>query len=461
MTTSPKFAAGLIASGLALLTVTTPAQSREPHLPPPPVTSLDEFIRIDDMLMTPESHAELTAPPTSRRQALPYGLGVRFGSWDWGVIPYELAPNFPTDELQNIQTAMRGWESVAPILFVPRTTQSGFLAITRDDVVPDTVNDVSPCFSSVGQGLGFGRMHRANLGTGCARAVRTIYHELGHAIGFHHEHQRSDRDNYLAVDLNAIHPDIRPWYQKYTYPLVGAYDLLSVMHYTPGTGMTVLPQYQSLASQVGRMPTPSANDHNVAALLYDAQLRESQFRTPTEATRTRFDRNDMLLAMERLHNFYTSRMGLQRPQGLSIGGRPDFLGIAQWIFDIYLPARSAGFSQVGAFDIVVAAITRTDEWRQKNPGRTSLTPASFRPAVSFSRDEFLDVLNRLDRFYAAPEGLQRSNGLSISGGPDFLGIATWIFDIYLSERLNGISPNGAWTVTENAIRNTNEWRSKH
>ena len=52
-------------------------------------------------------------------------------------------------------------------------------------------------------------------------------------------------------------------------------------------------------------------------------------------------------------------------------------------------------------------------------------------------------------------------GLSISGGPDFLGIATWIFDIYLAERLNGISPNGAWTITENAIRNTGEWRSKH
>ena len=83
------------------------------------------------------------------------------------------------------------------------------------------------------------------------------------------------------------------------------------------------------------------------------------------------------------------------------------------------------------------------------------------PAVSFSRDEFLDVLNRLDRFYSAPEGLQRPNGLSISGGPDFLGIATWIFDIYLTERLNGISPNGAWTITENAIRATNEWRSKH
>ncbi len=113
----------------------------------------------------------------------------------------------------------------------------------------------------------------------------------------------------------------------------------------------------------------SATDHNVAALLYNSQWRESQFRAPTEPTRTRFDRGDMLIAMERLNAFYTSRIGLQRPQGLSIDGKPDFLGIAQWIFDIYLPARSAGFSQVSAFDIVVAAITRTRGSISRNRSR--------------------------------------------------------------------------------------------
>ena len=67
----------------------------------------------------------------------------------------------------------------------------------------------------------------------------------------------------------------------------------------------------------------------------------------------------------------------------------------------------------------------------------------------------------LDAFYAAPEGLQRPNGLSISGGPDFLGIAAWIFDVYLSERLSGGSPTVAWTRVVNAIQDTQEWKSKH
>jgi hypothetical protein len=226
---------------------------------------------------------------------------------------------------------------------------------------------------------------------------------------------------------------------------------------------TIIPlsPFQQFANSIGTAPDPSSTDHNVVAFLYNQQLRESTIRTPTEAVRTRFERGDFLLAMERLHAFYMSRYGLQRQEGLSIGGRPDFLGIAQWIFDVYLPARSGGFSAEGAFDIVVASITRSEEWRQKNPGRTALTPSSFSPAISFNRDEFLDALNRLDRFYAATEGLQRNDGLSISGGPDFLGIAAWMFDVYLNQRLSGASSEAAWVLTENAIRATDEWRTKH
>ena len=448
---------------VALFAVNTHGQApQDPHLSPPKTAPApNEYIQIDDMLMTLDYYAAVSAPipEVSRRQGHPHALGSAFNSWDWGVIPYELAPNFTEVERRNVLAAMRGWESVAPVLFVPKTTQNGFLAVTKDDVIPGGYQFL--CFSAVGQQGGYGRMQRANLGGACAQFPGTVYHEFGHALGLHHEHQRSDRDNYLVVDLAPLAPEIRQWYQKMNLPLVGPYDLLSVMHYSIGGPMSLQPQYQSFAGQVGRQQAPTATDHNVVALVYNAQLRESPVRTPTERPRSRFDRGDMLIAMERLHSFYMSRIGLNRPQGLSIGGRPDFLGIAQWIFDIYLPARSAGFTTQGAFDIVVAAITHTDEWRQKNPGRASLTPAPFRPTVSLNRDEFLDVLNRLDRFYSAPEGLQRPNGLSISGGPDFLGIATWIFDIYLAERLNGISPNGAWTVTENAIRNTAEWRSKH
>jgi len=452
--------------GIALLNNDGHAQSRDPHLPPPQsLPSLNEFIRIDDMLLWPEQYEQLTAPPVSHRQANITNIGQRQWYWEWGVIPYEIAPNFSAAERQRVLAALTTWMRTAPITFVPRTSQTGFLAITRDEL---SGPEASPCFAAtVGHRLGF--MQRLNLGGTCSSSTGVILHELGHVLGYHHEHMRADRDDYVTIDLGNVAGNARSQFTKLQVASPGPYDFGSIMHYGAGyfaldlSRPTIIakPQYQREAEQMGQRIALSEADHNMMAALYFSQMGESAIRTPTESTHTRFDRADMLLAMERLDGFYVSRMGLQRPQGLSINGRPDFLGIAAWIFDIYLPARSAGFSTQGAFDIVVASITRTDEWRQKNPGRTPLTPAAFRAAVSFSRDEFLDVLNRLDRFYAAPEGLRRENGLSIAGGPDFLGIATWIFDIYLTERLNGISPNGAWTITENAIRATDEWRSKH
>lgn len=440
-----------------------------PHLPgPTTLPPLSDYIVVDDMLLHPDQIAADEGRRGAQTQGFPRGFAARFFSWDAGVVPYEIAPNFTDAQRQRVLNAMTIWSRLAPLVFVPRTTQRGFLAITKDDPPADG-SIPSPCFAQVGQ-VGRATTGRLNLGSTCSDSPRTIAHEMGHSLGFEHEHQRADRDDYISIDLGNVPQNAHYAFTKYsTIPLVGPYDFNSVMHYTrlafaiDPARLTILPHppYQGFTTTMGTLPEPSQTDHDVMALLYNAQLRESDIRFPTESVKTRFDRTDLLVAMERLHAFYMSRMGLQRPQGLSIEGRPDFLGIAQWIFDIYLAARSGGFSTEGAFDIVVASITRTEEWRQKNPTRPVLTPSGFRPVISFNRDEFLDVLNRLDRFYAAPEGLQRPNGLSISGGPDFLGIATWIFDVYLNQRLSGASPNAAWTLTENAIRATDEWRSKH
>ncbi len=461
-------AAVCCASALALQAQGTATAGGDPHVVSPEVLPIEAFIPVDDMLLLPEQLALASTPEEARNrtQAHVIDYRLRLGAWDAGVIPYEIAAAFSAVERQRILDSLARWARVAPLTFVARTTQSAYLNITRDSALP---NQASPCFSNVGQ-VRRGAVVRTNLGDTCSSSSHTVAHELGHALGLWHEHQRSDRDSYLTVDLTNVPDNARSNFSIMSgLPLIGPYDFGSIMHYRANafaidtSRPTIVPHapFQSWAASMGTMPEPSGTDHEAVAFLYNAQLRESTIRTPTEAVRTRFDRAELLLVMERLHAFYMSRYGLQRPQGLSIGGKPDFLGIAQWIFDVYLAARSSGFSAEGGFDIVIAAITQSDEWRAKNPGRSSLTPASFRGVISFNRDEFLEVLNRLDRYYAAPDGLQRVDGLSIAGGPDFPGIAAWIFDIYLSERLVGTSPTAAWVLTENAIRNTDEWRRKH
>jgi hypothetical protein len=435
---------------------------RDLHVPASEPGLAIPYVQIDDMLLLPEQMAD----DRQRTQANVIDYRQRLGAWDGGVIPYEIAGAFTPAERTRILDRFSVWQRVAPVRFVPRTTQSAYLNITRDDA---TANQASACFSGVGQPRR-GLTVRTNLGGNCANSNHTVAHELGHALGLFHEHQRSDRDNYVTIDLSNVRENARSNFNlSAALPLVGEYDFGSVMHYVrnafaiDSSRPVIIPHapFEEWSTRMGTLPDPSAADHHAVAFLYSQQLRESAIRTATEPVRTRFERGDFLQAMERLHAFYMSRYGLQRVEGLSIGGRPDFQGIATWIVDIYLGARSAGFSTEGAFDIVIAAITRTEEWAEKNPGRVPLTPSSFRPVISFSRDEFLGALNQLDRFYAAPEGLVRPEGLSISGGPDFLGIATWIFDVYLNQRSSGASPAAAWTLTENAIRATDEWRRKH
>lgn len=469
ITRRPWFAGAIAAAALALLLAPDAAspQARDPHVPASDaLPRADDIIVLDDMRLYPEQLSAAAEPPRSRAQAALVDYRMRLGAWDAGVVPYQIDEGFAAIEQQRIVNAMLAWSRVAPVVFVPRTSQVGYLAITRE---PATPAQASPCFSGVGQPRR-GVVVRTNLGGTCANSSRTIAHEIGHAIGMWHEHQRSDRDRYLTIQFDNIADNARGNFTALpSLPLVGEYDFGSIMHYSKAAfavdsskpTIVPLPPYASWADRMGAQPDPSDLDHAGVSFLYESQLRESTLRMPTEPVRTQFDRTELLLAMERLHAFYTSRIGLHRPQGLSIDGRPDFVGIAQWIFDIYIAARSGGFSADGAFDIVIATITQSDEWRAKNPGRAPLTPVAYRPYITLDRDEFLDVLGRLDRFYRAPEGLQRPDGLSIAGGPDFLGIAAWIFDIYLSERLRGTSPAAAWVILENAIVATDEWRRKH
>ena len=75
--------------------------------------------------------------------------------------------------------------------------------------------------------------------------------------------------------------------------------------------------------------------------------------------------------------------------------------------------------------------------------------------------EIEHALAWLDDYYKSPEGLQRPQGLSIDGRPDFPGIGVWIFDKYLLLRLRGATEETARKAVADEIRRSQEWRSKH
>ena len=65
----------------------------------------------------------------------------------------------------------------------------------------------------------------------CLKRFGSILHELGHLIGFYHEHQRPDRDEYIHVNYSNVQNMFHSQFDKKDFETYGPYDLESVMHY--------------------------------------------------------------------------------------------------------------------------------------------------------------------------------------------------------------------------------------
>jgi hypothetical protein len=144
--------------------------------------------------------------------------------WPGGIVYYDFSAEVTATQQGQARAAMDVIESWTDVSFVPRTDQPNFVHI-----IPANGN-----YSYVGMIGGSQELGMFNWGT---QAV--IIHELMHATGVWHEQSRSDRDNFVEVNWDAIQAGYSHNFNSYaTEPLSGSHDFDSVMHYGP-TGFSI------------------------------------------------------------------------------------------------------------------------------------------------------------------------------------------------------------------------------
>ncbi|XP_015914985.1 astacin-like metalloprotease toxin 5 [Parasteatoda tepidariorum] len=120
--------------------------------------------------------------------------------WPKGEIPYVIEKSLE-EHRDLILSAFEDFNKKTCLKFVPKTNQRNYIQLYSG----------RGCFGPVGM-TNWGQQ-LLSIGPGCLYKG-VIIHELGHAIGFFHEHNRSDRDKYIKVHWENIKSGMAPQFTK-------------------------------------------------------------------------------------------------------------------------------------------------------------------------------------------------------------------------------------------------------
>jgi len=152
---------------------------------------------------------------------------VRPVPWPGGVVPYDIS-KLNESQQTLVKRAMQRWlDTGAKIDFVARSNQVEYVHFTgKTDVGNNTSH------------LGFRQGARTDINITAfwwRQAEWMPAHELGHVLGFQHEHARWDRDQSVTIHYEHIKAGRQhdyDWIPKTNWiASITAYDYRSIMHY--------------------------------------------------------------------------------------------------------------------------------------------------------------------------------------------------------------------------------------
>lgn len=148
-------------------------------------------------------------------------LNNMVGFWKNGKIPYEIVEDgLSSEDIADIKATLESWQEQTVLEFTERTNEKPYLKIKlKTDL--DISNDTYFLGKVVHIPIGYGG------------ALNNFGHEIGHAIGLIHEHQRPDRDRHVRIVTENIEYNKSDFRRKSSnhVTMVTGYDYQSIMHY--------------------------------------------------------------------------------------------------------------------------------------------------------------------------------------------------------------------------------------
>ncbi|XP_054879571.1 hatching enzyme 1.2-like [Poeciliopsis prolifica] len=210
--------------------------------------------KANEGIKTPLVHGDIA--PSKLRNADPCtATGCKWPkTGKYVYIPVYISRSYSTAERNIIINDLVSFHASTCIRFVWRTStrQRDFLHFYSG----------SGCWSNLGRqrGAQFVSLRK----NGCMHHS-IVRHEINHALGFHHEHVRSDRDSFVQVLTQNIIPGNEHNFEKVQTNNLGTpYDFNSIMHYSKTAfsrnGQPTLLSKANPSLNFGRASSMSVND---------------------------------------------------------------------------------------------------------------------------------------------------------------------------------------------------------